>query len=250
MRRTAFALACSTALFALPAFAANHDVAVGGGGFIYTPSELTIAVGDTVTFSNAGGFHNVVSDDGAVTSFRCANGCDGTGGNGDAASGAWTATVAFPTAGTIGYYCEIHGGSGGIGMSGTIIVEAATTPGLDVSPAALTASAEAGASTSTSFDIGNTGAATLDWSADTSSGDCATPVTVPWITLDPTSGSVAAGAGATSVDVTLDAAGLTAGVYSAKICIHSNDAANDPLTLPVDFTVNTPDLIFANGFDG
>jgi hypothetical protein len=32
--------------------------------------------------------------------------------------------------------------------------------------------------------------------------------------------------------------------------VHSNDVAHDPLTLPVNFTVNTPDLIFQNGFDG
>jgi hypothetical protein len=32
--------------------------------------------------------------------------------------------------------------------------------------------------------------------------------------------------------------------------VHSNDVAHDPLALPVSFTVNTPDLIFENGFDG
>ncbi len=40
----------------------------------------TINVGDTVTFTNSGGTHNVVSDTAGM--FRCANGCDGAGGNG------------------------------------------------------------------------------------------------------------------------------------------------------------------------
>jgi len=251
MRRTVIALAISNGLFALPALAADHAVAVGGGGFFYVPSTLTIAVGDTVTFTNAGGFHNVVSDDDAVTAFRCAAGCDETGGNGDPSNASWSATVSFPTAGTIGYYCEVHGASGGVGMAGTIIVEpAATTPGLDVSPGSLAGEAEAGASTTIAFDIGNSGTATLDWTADTASGDCASPVAVPWIVLAPAAGSVGAGAPATSVDVTLDAAALTPGAYNANICIHSNDAAHDPLALPVAFTVTIPDLIFANGFDG
>ena len=56
---------------------------------------------------------------GAVTAFRCADGCDGDGGNGDASSDPWTATVAFPTAGSVPYECEIHGGQG---MQGTITV--------------------------------------------------------------------------------------------------------------------------------
>lgn len=248
MRRTAIALACSTVFVAVPALAANHEVTVGGSGFVYSPSELTIDVGDTVTFTNAGGFHNVTSDDGAVTSFHCSDAC-GDAPVGNLSSNLWSSTVTFPDAGTIGYYCEAHGATGGVGMSGVIVVKAAALPVVDVSPGSLSASAEAGTGTTASFDLANSGGATLDWSADTASGDCATPASVAWLTLDPASGSIAAGASATTVDVTFDATGLTAGAYSANICIHSNDAAHDPLTLPVDFTV-TPDLIFANGFDG
>ncbi|WP_165371530.1 plastocyanin/azurin family copper-binding protein [Pseudolysobacter antarcticus] len=104
------------------AFAANHAVKVGGSGLIFTPASLTIAAGDTVTFTNAGGFHNVVADDG---SFRCADNCTGTGGN--ANSSAWSSQVVYNTAGTFGYYCEIHGGPGA-GMHGSITVEAAPPP--------------------------------------------------------------------------------------------------------------------------
>ena len=110
----------------LPAMAsaANH-VVEARSTLTFSPSTLTIVAGDTVTFRNAGGFHNVVSDPGAVTEFRCANGCDGMGGNGNLSSAAWSATVTFPTAGTIGYFCEAHGSAGGVGMAGKIIVTAA-----------------------------------------------------------------------------------------------------------------------------
>ena len=113
-------------LFPAAAFAANHIV-TARSDLTFSPSSLTITAGDTVTFRNGGGFHNVVSDPGSVTSFRCANGCDGAGGNGNLSSQSWSATVAFPMAGTVGYFCEAHGSSGGVGMSGRITIQAATT---------------------------------------------------------------------------------------------------------------------------
>jgi plastocyanin len=111
-------------LFSAAAFAANH-VVTARSDLTFSPSSLTITAGDTVTFRNGGGFHNVVSDPGSVTSFRCANGCDGAGGNGNLSSLSWSATVAFPTAGAVGYFCEAHGSSGGVGMSGRITIQAA-----------------------------------------------------------------------------------------------------------------------------
>ena len=79
--------------------------------------------------------------------------------------------------------------------------------------------------------------------------DCATPETIPWISLDPTAGTVVAGDPPATVNVTLDAATLTAGVYNANVCVHSNDTTNDLISVPVAFTVNIPDVIFDNGFD-
>jgi plastocyanin len=104
-----------------PAWAVNHTVDVSN--FAFSPQTLMIGAGDTVTFINSGGFHNVESEPGSVTSFRCANGCDGDGmgGVGDASGTLWSATVTFPAVGTIGYFCEIHGGPG-VGMFGTISV--------------------------------------------------------------------------------------------------------------------------------
>ncbi len=103
------------------AWAASHTVQVGpGGSIVFSPATLNIAVGDTVTFTSDGTHtHNATSDAGAVTTFRCANGCDGTGGNGTPSGTPWTATVTFPTPGSINYHCEIHGS---FGMVGTINV--------------------------------------------------------------------------------------------------------------------------------
>ncbi|MFN7941025.1 MAG: Calx-beta domain-containing protein [Thermoanaerobaculia bacterium] len=110
------ALALGAAALAAPALATGHSV-TAGPGTSFSPKNLTITAGDTVTWTNVGGTHNVAADDG---SFRCANGCDGMGGNGNPATG-WSFTLTFNSAGSIPYHCEVHGGSG---MTGTITVEA------------------------------------------------------------------------------------------------------------------------------
>jgi plastocyanin len=114
--------AAALLVFTSASFAANVTVTVLGS-MQFTPTTVNINAGDTVTFKYAGGGlpHNVVADD---NSFRCATSCSGNGGN--ATSAAWTAVVPFATAGTFRYYCELHGAPGGVGMSGTVIVHAAT----------------------------------------------------------------------------------------------------------------------------
>ena len=114
--------------------AASWTIDVGGAQTVYTQATLDIAAGDTVTFVNRGGFHNVVADD---ASFRCAQGCDGAGGSGDPSDAAWSATVTLATPGTVGYHCEVHGAVGN-GMFGTITVLAPPPPpppaGVDTVP--------------------------------------------------------------------------------------------------------------------
>jgi plastocyanin len=120
------ARACAiAALFAMPAIAwsANHIVNVGQGGSVFVPNTVNATVGDTITFNNVGaspGFHNVRSD--GFFTFRCANGCDGAGGDGSPSSTNWTSTVTLSTAGSEIFYCEIHGGPNGQGMAGTLNV--------------------------------------------------------------------------------------------------------------------------------
>lgn len=97
----------------------------GSAGLAFSPQSITIAPGDTITFVNKGGFHNVKADD---NSFRCAHGCDNQpGGNGAPSASNWIASVTFPSAENIGYYCEIHG-QPGKGMYGTISVQAPQPP--------------------------------------------------------------------------------------------------------------------------
>lgn len=123
-------------LAASSAWAVDHPVSVGGtyssGGYTYpengfSPRAITVDVGDTVTFTNAGGTHNVDADD--ETTFRCANGCDGAGGNGDPSGAAWSSTITITPAmagRTIGYHCDVHGS---MGMTGTITVNGAAAGG-------------------------------------------------------------------------------------------------------------------------
>src|SRR5262245_57704811 len=49
-------------------------------GNVFMPKMLTIKVGASITWMNAGGFHNFNLDD---MSFRCSTGCDQSGGKGD-----------------------------------------------------------------------------------------------------------------------------------------------------------------------
>ena len=102
-------------LIASAAEAANFEIEAED--IFFSIDFLTIRVGDSVTWTNAGGFHNVVADDG---SFRCAVGCDGEGGDGDASTASWSFTRTFEEAGTIDYHCEPHFDDG---MLGTIVVE-------------------------------------------------------------------------------------------------------------------------------
>ena len=106
-------------LAALRAEAADHVVNVGGASVRFDPQDLTINVGDTVTWVSVSAQpHNVHAND---DSFRCAAGCDGdgNGGNGTPRSGPWSATLTFPRAGIYGYRCDPHAN---YGMRGVVRV--------------------------------------------------------------------------------------------------------------------------------
>lgn len=124
------------AMIAIPAFAANHVINVGqnsqrNADLTFNPATLSINAGDTVTFVNFDqGLHNVASTSGPTT-FRCSDDC---GSNSDPDSTNWSATVTFPTAGTVAYQCDQHASSG---MTGTITVQAVTPvrlQSMDVEP--------------------------------------------------------------------------------------------------------------------
>ena len=78
---------------------------------------------------------------------------------------------------------------------------------------------------------------------------CAAPSTVPWVSVTPTSGTTAP-AGTSTVTVNYDPTGLVPAVYSALLCIDSNDPVNATVELPVTMTVAIPvDGLFADGFE-
>lgn len=109
-----------TMLAALPAGAVDHQVSVQN--FVFVPDTLTIQVGDTVTWTNDGGLHNV----NAPGFFRCANGCDGEGGDGNPSLEPWSFTRTFDEAAVIDYACEVHVGVGMIGQL-TVVGEGGPT---------------------------------------------------------------------------------------------------------------------------
>lgn len=100
---------------ATSAFAANHDVTVSN--FSFSPADITIDTGDTVTWTWAGGFHNVESGVGGTH--------DGNFRSGDPTSTVGTMfSVTFDQAflnahpmanNEYPYYCAIHFGGGMVG---------------------------------------------------------------------------------------------------------------------------------------
>jgi len=92
----------------------NLTVSVSASNFQFTPAVTTITAGTTVSWTNAGGFHNVVADDNSFTS--------------GAAATQFTFQRQFSTPGTYAYYCVVHGAPGGSAMSGRIIVVPASLP--------------------------------------------------------------------------------------------------------------------------
>jgi plastocyanin len=86
-----------------------EEVTVTIGDSFFNPGELTVKAGTTVTWVMDANFpHTVTADDGSFDS--------GTMNNGQSFS------VIFDQTGEVPYYCSIHGGPGGSGMSGTITV--------------------------------------------------------------------------------------------------------------------------------
>ena len=89
---------------------ASHNVTVAN--FSFTPSSLTIEVGDTVFWTNTSGTHNV---NGSVTTFPSNPDSFGSG----APSSGWTYYYVFTTAGSYDYQCDPHALGG---MTATISV--------------------------------------------------------------------------------------------------------------------------------
>jgi plastocyanin len=117
--RIAIPLGLALSLATAPSLAADQSVTAccaPGGGNTFTPRTVTINVGESVTWRNEAGFHNVVFDDGSFESPA----------NPDPSP--WTATRRFDAPGEFLYYCEQHGNRGGVGMAGSVVVQGEGSP--------------------------------------------------------------------------------------------------------------------------
>jgi predicted lipoprotein with Yx(FWY)xxD motif/plastocyanin len=90
--------------------AAGQTVQVDLKNFAFTPKTLTVAPGTTVVWMNSdSAAHTVTADDGSFDSGNLNQGA--------------TFKFTFSKAGTFAFYCMYHGGKGGVGMAGQIIVK-------------------------------------------------------------------------------------------------------------------------------
>ena len=97
----------------------NGITLVAGNAF--SPATLSVKAGTAVTWTyndSSGQPHNVVSDTKLFDSNPQCSGADQT----KCMSQGSTFSFTFTKAGTYHFYCIIHGGPGGIGMSGVIEV--------------------------------------------------------------------------------------------------------------------------------
>ena len=113
--------------FAVQAPAGAAAVGVTIEDIQFAPPSVTITAGDTVTWSDAGfASHSVTADDGSFDSSPgCPTACLTNG---------QTFSRQFDAPGTFAYHCKIHGGNGGVGMSGVVIVQAQATTTTTAAP--------------------------------------------------------------------------------------------------------------------
>jgi plastocyanin len=90
------------------ALAADHAVDIAG--FAFSPATVTVAVGDTVTWTNGDAVnHTATADDASFNTGTIAAGS--------------SRSATFSTAGTFAYHCSIHPA-----MTATIVVTSSSTP--------------------------------------------------------------------------------------------------------------------------
>lgn len=97
------------ALLAVPASAADQTVTATPSS-TFEPGTVEIDIGDTVTWNNAGGIHNVEFDDGSFTEPSAPS------------ASSWSVERTLDAAGEFRYHCGFHGDA----MSGVVRVRDAT----------------------------------------------------------------------------------------------------------------------------
>ncbi|MCU0293329.1 MAG: DUF11 domain-containing protein, partial [Thermoanaerobaculaceae bacterium] len=130
-------------------------------------------------------------------------------------------------------------------------IQCSAPPNIDVSPLTLGATQPPNSTTGQPLTIANTGVGDLTWSLVEEPGGgataCSAPSDVPWLSALETSGTVGGGA-STVFDVLYNSTGLADGVYTANLCISSNDPDPGPgneselVIVPVTLTVESPQV--------
>lgn len=94
---------------AASARSANQTV-TANSSLQFSPSSVVIDQGDTVTWNNSGGLHNVHFDDNSYIMPASPS------------TAAWSVNRTFTSPGMFRYYCQVHGSPNGGGMSGIVWV--------------------------------------------------------------------------------------------------------------------------------
>ncbi len=192
------------AVFPLAATAATVNVTVSDNRF--SPSNVTIDVGDTVRWTNAAGgnSHDVTADNGSF-------------GSGTPVP-SFTFSRTFNSVAQVRYFCSVHGGPGGAGMSGRVTV---------VEPAVLVPPTADFSSSCTNLDCSFT-----DQSSD-SDGSIA-------------SRSWSFGDGTTSSSQNPNHTYASPGTYSVGLTVTDNDGDSDSTSKNVTVTEAAEDPIVIN----
>jgi hypothetical protein len=119
-------------------------------------------------------------------------------------------------------------------------------PAIEVDPAGLTASQGPEIVSTQPMTITNSGGSPLNWNIVEDDTACDSPTDIPWLSVAPDTGTTFP-LDSTVVDVSFDSSGLAPGVYTANLCVGSNDTATGVVQVPVDLTVEPPELLECNG---
>jgi len=148
-------------------------------------------------------------------------------------------TVSVNTAGlTEGtYLAAVHLASGTASNSPQTVpvtLNVNSQPKIGINPKTLSfsTSTDVGTCPPSALSVTNTGSNTLNWSAT---------VGAPWLQISPASGSLGALASEPLV-MSIQAAGMTPGLYTSTVQVEDPNAINSPQTIAVDLTVSASDL--------
>lgn len=221
MKSISFFLSAVTLCFGATAATAQTTHTVDLAGISFTPANLVIDQGDTVTWNWVSGLHNVASDDGLFISGSPVSGPNTFSITFDAAF-----MAAAPANGNVyGYHCQVHVG---LGMVGSVTVNT-NMPVLTITNfvagqgAAMTVTnATAGAPVGFAYSLSGAGPITLN------AGPCG-PVTASLsapITLLPQINANGAGTAVLPANIPAGSSGMTVWVQALDLgsCQLSNGA--------------------------